>query len=592
MSAPAMLRVSADLELSIDMVTEASAIVATRGAGKSSASAVIVEEAVKLGVQVVIFDRTGVYWGLRSNRKGDGPGLSVYVLGGPHGDVPLEQNAGALIADLVVDSGHGFVLDLSDFSKSGAIRFAADYLERLYDRKARARSTLLLVMDEAHFYAPQTPRGGFKGDSARLMGAMEDVAGLGRSRGIGVVLTTQRTQALNKAILDLIETLVVMRMLSPRARNAVREWIQEKHEDDREGVLATLDSLPTGTAWVWSPLRGILQRTALRRIKTFDSYDTPKPGQARVEPSARQELDLDALGEQMRATVERAKADDPRELRKRIAELERELDKKSNEPGPASEPIEVIREVPVVPSEVLEGLDAGERRVHEAAAAFEEAARALRAVVAALPEPAPRSLPPAATRAPAGRASHAAGTPSPSRQVQDRSPGPAASNGNEGGGDASQRVLDALAWWQAARVGTVSRLQLAMVAGYHPRTNAFTGALAELKDAGHIDFPRAGYVQMLASGQIKATHPVERPESSEGLQRMILARFSGPRLGVLLALLDADELPVSRTELAERLQYHPHTNAYTGALGSLKALGLITFPRAGWVAPSEAMYLR
>jgi DNA helicase HerA-like ATPase len=46
-----------------------------------------------------------------------------------------------------------------------AIKFAADFLERLYDRKARARSTTLLVMDEAHFYAPQTPRGGFKGDS-------------------------------------------------------------------------------------------------------------------------------------------------------------------------------------------------------------------------------------------------------------------------------------------------------------------------------------------------------------------------------------------------------------------------------------------
>src|SRR5207253_5010557 len=35
--------------------------------------------------------------------------------------------------------------------------------------------------------------------------------------------------------------------------------------------------------------------------------------------------DLDELGEQIAATIEKAKADDPRELRKRIAELERQV---------------------------------------------------------------------------------------------------------------------------------------------------------------------------------------------------------------------------------------------------------------------------
>lgn len=339
------LKIARGFELPLDVVTEATGIVATRGAGKSSASAVIVEEAFYAGVQTIVFDRTGVYWGLRSNAGGDGPGLAIYVLGGPHGDVPLEAAAGRMIADLAVDTGHSFVLDLSDFSKSAAIRFAADFLERLYDRKARSRATTLLVLDEAHFYAPQTPRGGFKGDGARLMGAMEDVVGLGRSRGLGVVLTTQRTQALNKAVLDLIETLLVMRMLSPRARDAVKDWIQEKHEDDEKGVIASLDSLPTGTAWVWAPLRGILERVAVRRIRTFDSYATPKPGETRIEPSVRKELDLNALGEQMRSTVERAKADDPKELRKQIHELHRQLQIAGERAQ--DEPVKIIEQIEV-----------------------------------------------------------------------------------------------------------------------------------------------------------------------------------------------------------------------------------------------------
>jgi hypothetical protein len=141
-----------------------------------------------------------------------------------------------------------------------------------------------------------------------------------------MILTTQRTQALNKAVLDLIETLFIMRMLSPRARKAIQEWIQEKHEDDEKGILSTLDSLPAGTAQIWSPLRGILEKVALRRIRTFDSYRTPPPGEVLIEPSARRELDLDALGAQMKSTVEKAKAEDPKELQKRVQELSQEAE--------------------------------------------------------------------------------------------------------------------------------------------------------------------------------------------------------------------------------------------------------------------------
>lgn len=348
------LRLGAGLTLPLDIVTEATAIVATRGAGKSSTGAVLVEEAIAAAVPIVVIDWTGVFWGLRSSAKGDKAGLAIYVLGGPHGDVPLEASAGNFIADLVVDSGHSFVLDLSDFTKGQMRRFCADFLERIYERKARARTTLLLLIDEAHELAPQSPRGGFKGDAARLIGAMEQVAALGRSRGIGVVMITQRTQALNKAVLDLIETLLVMRMLSPRAVAAVRDWILGKNEDDEQGVLASLRDLPTGTAWVWSPLRGILQKVAVRRIRTFDSYATPKPGEVRVEPKARKELDLGALGEQMRATVERAKADDPVELRAQVSRLQRELAAEQAKPTP--EPVVERLEVPVLAPEIVDQL--------------------------------------------------------------------------------------------------------------------------------------------------------------------------------------------------------------------------------------------
>jgi hypothetical protein len=53
--------------------------------------------------------------------------------------------------------------------------------------------------------------------------------------------------------------------------------------------------------------------------------------------------DLEQLGGQIAATIEKAKADDPHELRKRIAELERQIkNPESRTPAPAKEkPVEM-----------------------------------------------------------------------------------------------------------------------------------------------------------------------------------------------------------------------------------------------------------
>ncbi len=599
------LRIARGFALPLDLVTEATAIVATRGAGKSSASAVIVEEAFAARVQCVVFDRTGVYWGLRSSAAGDQPGLPIYVLGGPHGDAPLEPHAGVLIADLVVDSGHSFVLDLSDFSKSAAVRFAADFLERLYDRKANARTSLLLVMDEAHFYAPQTPRGGFKGESAKLMGAMEDVVGLGRSRGLGVVLTTQRTQALNKAVLDLIETLLVMRMLSPRARQAVKDWIQEKHEDDERGVIPSLDSLPTGTAWVWSPLRGVLEKVTLRRIRTFDSYATPTPGQARVEPTARRELDLDALGEQIRATAERAKENDPGELRRRLAVTEAEL-QKSRESGADLHRLleqERAREPEPVAVYTIGDLDALWKLVQAAVAAGEALTAELGEVARPLAE-AILQAKEAAERAP--RADRTARErPGPSRPVEPRDRGSVGTSAAASPalalvqppdavrpagvvGPAQQKILDALAWWRVLRVYEPTLGQVAFVVGNHPRSKGFTNNLGSLSTAGLIQ-RGPGVVALTGEGLAVAGAPRDRPTEAE-YQEMIYAQVGGKRADILRYLIARHDDDVPVDELAEHMGYHPRSKGFTNNLGSLSGLGLVA-RSPGRVRASDLCFL-
>lgn len=617
------LRLSADLALPLDLVTEATAVVATRGAGKSSTSAVVVEEAFRLGVQCVVFDRTGVYWGLRSNAAGDGPGLPIYVLGGPHGDVPLEAHAGALIADLIVDSNHSFVIDLSDFSKSAAIRFAAELLERLYDRKARSRTTTLLILDEAHFYAPQTPRGGFKGYSASLMGAIEDIVGLGRSRGLGVVLTTQRTQALNKAVLDLIETLIVMRMLSPRARDAVQDWIREKHEDDREGVIATLDSLPTGTGWVWSPLRGVLQKIAVRRIATFDSYETPRPGQKRVEPSVRGELDLDALGDEMRRTAERAKENDPTELRRRLHEAEtklREGDRaihdephwdtyfreqgwlNPDDPDFADRVRDLVApvEVPALTAEQIEQLvavrdtfvaaiqgfaqetnDALLRFAQDPAfVAFAEAIERIEAMPDA---------PVVARYKPAtGSASALASHPAPNAPPAAR-PMPTRPEPTSGLSSSQQRILDSLAWFEAVRAPEPKRSILAPMAGVSAKSSGFEKNLSTLRTAGLVDYG-PGTVRLTPEGRDRAVI-IATPGTARDLQEAVIAKASRPQGEMLRVLIAAYPHPLTRDELAQRLGVSAASSGFEKNLSTLRTMGVIDYPIRGEVVALPILFL-
>jgi hypothetical protein len=565
------LNIARGFTLPLGVVTEATAIVATRGAGKSSVGAVLVEEALDAGVQTVVVDWTGVFWGLRSSKDGDSPGLSIYVLGGPHGDVAIEASAGRFIADLVVDSGHSFVLDLSDFTKGQLRRFCADLLERLFDRKSRARTSMLLVIDEAHELAPQAPRGGFKGDGARLMGEMERTVSLGRSRGIGAVLITQRTQALNKAVLDLIETLMVMRMLSPRAVAAVREWISVKHEDDEQGVLSSLPDLPTGTLWVWSPLRGILKRVIARRIRTFDSYRTPQPGEVFAEPRARKELDLDALGEQIRATVERTRAEDPRELHRRIKQLQEELARRPTKQVEKEIPVEV----PVLDDAHIQRLEDTARALSGIASAIVAAADQIAEGLGKLAKSAQPGKTPTIS---APVASPPRAHPTPKRTTDAFQPSPA-----------QQRILNALAALAVIGVTTPAKTQLALFAEASPKSSGYTNNLGALRGAGLIDYPLPGAVMLTEAGAASAD-ATRAPQTVAELHAYVRSLIGPGRSRLLDQLIAVYPNALPKAELAERAGVSATSSGYTNNLGSLRSFGLIDYPTSGHVVALPVLF--
>jgi DNA helicase HerA-like ATPase len=79
----------------LDAVVERHLVVLGKtGSGKTYAAKGIVERLLQRRRRVCVIDPTGVWWGLKATAEGHPSRLPVAVLGGDHGDLPLEEGMG------------------------------------------------------------------------------------------------------------------------------------------------------------------------------------------------------------------------------------------------------------------------------------------------------------------------------------------------------------------------------------------------------------------------------------------------------------------------------------------------------------------
>jgi hypothetical protein len=404
---------SPTLTLPTDAVTQTFAFLARRGAGKSYASMLLAEQMRLAGDQCVCFDAIGNWYSLRIAADGKGKGLDFLIIGGEHGDLPLEAEAGAMLADLAIDRGLSVVFDISGLRKAGRRRFATEWAEQFFHRKKTHRSPVHVFVEEAQVFVPQTLRdksserdskGGFFSD-ARMLGAFEDLIKLGRNFGIGVTLISQRPQAVNKDVLNQTEALFVLQTNGPQERAALKAWIVEQGITT-QALVDDLPSLPVGTAYLWSPQwLHKLEKVRIGKRVTYDASATPRGSISRVDPKPLSDEEMAGVRAAMAATIERAKADDPKALRAEVARLKAELAKRPVES--VEKIIEKVVEVPVLSDEqiahvgaLIANLAQNAQDIHEAIVRPTrellerlEAPRTAPAPARAMPPPTPRSEP-------------------------------------------------------------------------------------------------------------------------------------------------------------------------------------------------------
>lgn len=572
-----MLKISKDFSLSDEAAFDVTAIVGRRGRGKTTTAVVLTEKIYAQGGRFVIADPVGVWWGLKSARDGKHAGLPVVVMGGEHADVPLEETAGRIIADFVLEpSSPSVILDFRGFRKNQMTRFMVDFLEQLYHKN---RSPLHVILDEADQFAPQR----VMGETARLVGAAEDVCKMGRARGLFPILITQRPAALNKNVLTQAGLLIAHQLTGPQDRKALDEWIRANAEErEREKFLSTIATLKKGEAWFWQPENSVFQLVKVSDRETYDSSATPTGTATKQRHVTMASVDLDELKQRIAATIEKAKLTDPKELQRQIAELKKQLSAKADQPEAVS-----VLKIPVLKDGQLkriEGLldnlrmlancqkETMEARMEPAIELANKIEAALKRISGTPQLPTsnnwsePRWYPP--------RKKQSALSVSPSENIEITRP--------------QQRILDSLASMEAFGIQNPKKPALAAHARVSPNSGGYNNNLSALKTAALINYPMPGHVSLTEKGRSMARDP--EPMTGSDLHDGWRAILSGPQCKILNALIDIYPKSISKNELAERIDVSGTSGGYNNNLSHMRSMGCIDYPDRGLCRAADILW--
>lgn len=551
------------------------AFVGTAGSGKTVAAKGMVEDLLDTGARVGIVDPLGVWYGLTSDATGTKPGYKLVIFGGKHADIPVTDTAGAAVGAMVAKGAFSWIVDISELpSQSKRRRFMKDFAEVLY---ASNRESLHLVLDEADMWCPQKPME----DIAAVLGSrIDEIVRRGRVRGFIPWLITQRPAVIHKDVLSQLDSLIAMKLTSSQDRNALDAWIEgQADKAEQKRIYGLLPSLPVGKAIVWSPGQAILQEHQFRMIKTFDSSRTPKRGEKVKQATKRAEVDIDAMRAELATVTAEAQANDPKVLKARIADIEKQLKKAPAVApgGPTPADVEAMRRKSWEEGCQHGRVDTGKRMRVEAGTLLKTVAGAMGNLEQALAGMdawlgrVDDAITKAGVAQPVERRpskSEAAGSTPVARSIPPVIT-PATATGRKIS-KAERAVLTALAQYPQGR----TKNQVAILTGYAVNGGGFNNAISACRTAGLLD---GSGDRLVITGQglgdLGEFTPL--PMGRDLLQHW-LGQLSKAERAVLEVLANSWPHAMTKPELAAHAGYEPNGGGFNNALSRLRTLELIS----------------
>lgn len=557
------LNLAPGLSLPIEVAGQAVVVLGIRGSGKTNTAGAMAEELLDHQQPIAIIDPTDAWWGLRAGRDGNqSGGYQVFIFGGSHADVPLQETDGKVIAEFLVHEQVSVILSLRHLRKAAQRRFVTEFCEELYHLKGKDsnRTPLTVFIDEAPLFVPQK----VMGEVARTVGAVEDLIARGRNAGFGVVLISQRSATLNADVRTQADTMICHRVTAALDRKAIRDWFEENASvEDLAAILKSLATLKNGEGWIWSPSLDIMKRVQMRMRRTFDSSATPRIGQVIRAPKQLADINIDKLRSQMLAAIEQKKADDPKALKAEISRLKSETAKvTATVTDPNALAIAEDRGYARGLSESSSSLAALRIICNRVTSAITEAGESAGGLLSAVEGEIGkrREIP---TNARPVSVIPVSVVPVAKRKVATSS-GPGVQLPR-----AERKVLTALAQYAADRTKT----QVAILTGYAHSGGGFNNALGSLRAKGYMV---GSDPLVITDAGVMALGEFEPLPTGSELAAHWLGQLGKAERLVLEELIRIYPRASSKEEVAGTCGYEPKGGGFNNALGRLRALELIS----------------
>lgn len=577
--------------LDVEKLVESRMLVsANSGGGKSWAVRRILEQ-THGQIQQIVIDPEDEFYTLREKYD--------YILAGREGgECAVDPRSAPLLARRLLELNVSAILSLFELKPKDRVRFVRAFLDALVDAPKALWHPCLVVVDEAHSFAPEKGHGEAE--------SLESVIGLmskGRKRGFCGVLATQRLSKLNKdAAAEANNRLIGRCALDVDMKRASYE-LGFSAKDDQ----LSLRELEPGYFFAFGPaLSKVITKVHVGDVKTSH----PKIGQRAAPapaPKAKVVKILGKLADLPKEAEEQIK--DLEAARRRIAELERQerqwkiqsgtrapedanaIFQRAHTQGYAeghakgmSRADSTIRQKERIIGALQSRLD---KIRHHANSEFEER----QALKKSEPDTTPLFSERMRIKSPKLKTTLGNFTSVHPSTLTELKKDPEFQklqpNGKLTGPE--QRILDALAWMESIGIEEPEQTAVAFLAGYTIGGGAWNNPRGALRTKGLIEY-RGDQLKLTEEGRSHAKQP-DTALNTAALHEKIMERLPGPEGKILQVLIDEYPHAVTNEALAEAAGYSPGGGAYNNPRGRLRSLGLIEYTPGGCVKAKDLLFL-
>lgn len=533
------------------LVDTRAAIMASSGGGKSWLFRLIAER-VAAKVQTILIDPEGEFATLREK-------LDI-ILVGEGGELAADVRTAKLLARKLAELRVSAVIDLYDVTDSwdGRRAYLAEFIDGLMNIPKSLYATRLVLIDEAHQFAPEAVGASKDSPAHRSRRAVSFLMSAGRKRGLGTILATQRISKLDKDALAECKNIFIGQTTLD---------IDQQRCADVMGIpgkeRTLLRDLDPGEFFAFGPA---LEHKGVSRFHSDQVQTThPKAGQRLTDvpkPSESVRAMVSELGD-LPAEVKRD-ADALTQAQREVIDLKRQLTTRPVQSVPKIEKVIERVEVPVLNGEAKR-LESAVGQMLEISTnisgvstaiqgAATDIAQALR-VFNNRPTPAPTRAPvsaPVKTRVPVAP-----------RVVVEADGVPLQK--------AERKILTVLAQYPHGRTKT----QVAILAGYAVKGGGFNNAVGGLNSKGYLKRFLPDTLNITDSG-LDALGSYEPLPTGRELVDYWLRELDKAARSILAVATEVYPTSITKEELAERAGYEVSGGGFNNALGKLRTLELIS----------------